>query len=163
MGCIGRKDVTSLTFQLRHEWRKGATWRRAFQVEEPVGLREESSRFVLSMEGWLLHLCEVARGMKLEKDTGRIYSTCALDKEFYSEVFLLFSGWVFGNGAWRVSECCEIRDTTWTPASACQKRGSQSGEPVLKPEAKEGPQWLPTPPVKKLLEQKVWLPCSGRS
>ena len=62
MGCIGRKDEMSLTFQLRHEeWRKEATWIRAFQVEGPAGLREESSRLVISMEGWLLRLCEVAR------------------------------------------------------------------------------------------------------
>ena len=88
----------------------------------------------------------------MERETGRIYSTFALDKEFYSEVFLLFSGPVFGNGIWVVSEFCEIRDTS---CSACQKRGGQGRGPALKPEATEEPQWLPTPPIKKLLKQSL--------
>lgn len=93
---------------------QGQSGEEPFRWRGQIGLREESARLVLGMEGWLLARVRwpgrMHRGMKLQ-ETGRTCSTCALDKEFYSEVFLLSSA-----GVWEwclgVSECCEIRDTS---------------------------------------------------
>lgn len=44
------------------EQRRRATWSRSFQVEGSRGLREESSRRGLGLQGELLYLSELVRG-----------------------------------------------------------------------------------------------------
>lgn len=51
---------------------KEATWRRAFLVEGPIGLRQESSRLVLGMEKGLLYLSEVAKENALGDEVGEV-------------------------------------------------------------------------------------------
>lgn len=49
---------------------KKTTWRRAFWVEGPIGLREESSRLVLGMERGRLYLSEVAKENVVRDEVG---------------------------------------------------------------------------------------------
>lgn len=51
---------------------KEATWRRAFLVEGPIGLRQESSRLVLDMERGLLYLSGVAQENALGDEVGEV-------------------------------------------------------------------------------------------
>lgn len=78
------------------EWRRGATWNRPFQVEGPIGLREESSRLGLGLEGEeLLGLSEVTRGSTGEGDRADLQrwgpgEECAL------KCLFCFLGWWLG-------------------------------------------------------------------
>lgn len=51
---------------------KEATCRRAFLVEGPIGLRQESSRLVLGMERGLLYLSGVAKENALGDEVGEV-------------------------------------------------------------------------------------------
>lgn len=84
----------------------------------------------------------------MKREAGQVCSAFGLNKGFYSEVFLLLSGLVVGNGTGVVFQCYEIRDNsldTWL--SLPEER---RGIPVLKAEAEGEPQWLcaiaPPPP-----------------
>lgn len=100
-------------------------------------------------------------GMK--REAGQVCSAFGLGKGFYSEVFLLLSGLVVGNGTGVMFQCCEIRDNsldTWLSLPEGRR-----GIPVLKVETEGELQWLcaiaPPPPPQETartdsLVSKFW-------